>query len=110
MNFVTGLPILANWKGDSYNSMLVIIDQLIKLVQYELVKITIHAPGQAEVIINMAVYYYVVLKSIVMVEACYSHLNFAPCCALFQGPKNLFIAFHPQKNGQTERQNSIIEV
>ncbi len=34
MDFVTGLPISANWKGDSYDSILVIVDRLTKMVYY----------------------------------------------------------------------------
>ena len=32
MDFVTGLPILTDWKGDSDNSILVIVDRLTKMV------------------------------------------------------------------------------
>ena len=32
MDFVTGLPIATNWKRDSYDSTLVIVDQLTKMV------------------------------------------------------------------------------
>ena len=39
-----GLPISTDWKGDSYNSILVIIDWLTKIVHYEPVKVTINAP------------------------------------------------------------------
>ena len=55
MDFVTGLPISIDWKGDSYNSILVIIDQLIKMVHYKTVKITFNAPGFAEVIIDIVI-------------------------------------------------------
>ena len=55
IDFVTGLPILANWKGNSYKSILVIIDQLMKIVHYISVKITINAPGLAKVIIDIIV-------------------------------------------------------
>ena len=65
MDFVTGLPISADWKGDSYDSILVIVDRLTKMVYYEPVKVTIDAPGLAEVIINMVVRYHGVLESIV---------------------------------------------
>ena len=43
MDFVTGLPILINWKRNSYNSILVIVDWLIKMAYYKLVKITLDA-------------------------------------------------------------------
>ncbi len=65
MDFITDLSISADWKGDSYDSILVIIDQLTKIVYYELVKVTIDAPGLAEVIINVVVHHQGVSKSIV---------------------------------------------
>lgn len=45
MDFVTGLPISTDWKSDSYDSFLVIVDRLTKMVHYEPVKVTINAPG-----------------------------------------------------------------
>ncbi len=66
MDFVTGLPISADWKDDSYDSILVIVDQLTKMVHYEPVKVTINAPGLAKVIINMVVRHHRVPESIVM--------------------------------------------
>ncbi len=65
MDFVTGLPISADWKGDSYDSILVIVDRLTKIVHYVLVKVTIDAPGLAEVIINVVVRHHGVPESIV---------------------------------------------
>ncbi len=61
-----GLLILANCKGDSYDSILVIADQLMKIVYYELVEITINAPGLAGVIIDVIMNHYGVPESIVM--------------------------------------------
>ena len=55
MDFVIGLPLSADWKGDSYDSILVIVNRLTKMVHYEPVKITINAPGLAEVIIDVVV-------------------------------------------------------
>ena len=66
MDFITGFPISANWKVDSYYSILVIVDRLIKIVHYIPVKITIEAQGQAKVIIDMVVRHHGVLESIVM--------------------------------------------
>ena len=64
MDFVTGLSISTNWKGGSYDSNLVIIDWLIKMVYYEPVKITINDPSLAEVIQDMVVRYYDLLDFI----------------------------------------------
>ena len=66
MDFVIGLSILADWKGNSYNLILVIVDQLIKIVHYKSIKVTIDALGLAKEIIDMVVYYYRVLKLIVI--------------------------------------------
>ncbi len=65
MDFVTGLPISANWKGDGYDSILVIVDRLTKMVHYEPVKVTIDAPDLAEVIIDVVVRHHRVPESIV---------------------------------------------
>ena len=55
MNFVTNLPILVDWKGNSYDSILVIVNRLTKMVHYKLVKIIINRPGLAKVIKNVVV-------------------------------------------------------
>ena len=65
MDFVTRLPLSADWKGDNYDSILVIVDQLTKMVHYEPVKVTIDAPGLAEVIIDMVVRHHGLPDSIV---------------------------------------------
>ncbi len=66
MDFVTGLSISADWKGDSYDSILVIVDRLTKMVYYEPVKVTINTPGLAKVIINVVVRHHGVPESIIM--------------------------------------------
>ena len=45
--------------------ILVIVNQLIKIVYYEPVKITINTPSLAKVIINVIIHHYGVLESIV---------------------------------------------
>ena len=52
MDFVTGLPVSTDWKGDSYKSILVIVNRLTKMVHYQPVQVTIDAPGLAEVILD----------------------------------------------------------
>ena len=65
MDFVIGFSILANWKGDSYDSILIIVDRLTKMVHYEPVKVIIVVPGLAEVIIDMVVHHHGIPESIV---------------------------------------------
>ena len=59
------LSILAEWKSDSYDSVLVMVDQFTKIVYYKPVKVAM-APGLAIVIIDVVIYYHGVPKSIVM--------------------------------------------
>ena len=55
MDFVTRLPQFADWRDDGYDSILVIFDWLIKIVNYKPVQTTITAPALAEVILNVVV-------------------------------------------------------
>ena len=42
MDFIISLLISTNWKRDSYNSIIVLVVWLIKIVYYKLVKVTIN--------------------------------------------------------------------
>ena len=110
MDFVTGLPILTDWKRDSDNSILVIVNQLTKMVHYKLVKVTINAPGLAEVIIDVVMKHHGLPDSIVTNRGSLFTSKFWSSLCYFLGIKQrLSNAFHPQMDGQTERQNSTIE-
>ncbi len=65
MDFVTGLPVSTNWKGEIYDSILVIVQWLRNMVNYEPVKVKIDAPGLAEVIIDVVVRHHGLSDSIV---------------------------------------------
>ena len=65
MDFVTGLPISTNWKGDSYDSILVIVDRLTRMVYYKPVEITIDASTLTKIIIAAVVCHHGVPNSIV---------------------------------------------
>lgn len=62
---MTGLTVSINWKGETYHSILVIVDRLTKIMHYKLIKITIDALGLAEVIINAVVHHQGLPDSIV---------------------------------------------
>ncbi len=110
IDFVIGLPISANWKGDSYDSILVIIDRLTKMVHYVPVKVTIDTLGLAEVIIDIIVRHHGVPESIVTDRGSLFTSKFWSSLCYFLGiKKKLSTAFHPQTDGQTKRQNSTIE-
>ncbi len=100
MDFVTGLPIFANCKGDSYDSILVIIDRLTKIVYYDPVKVTINAPGLAEVIIDVVLCHHGVPESIVTDRGSLFTSKFWSSLYYFLDiKKKLSIAFHPQTDG-----------
>lgn len=110
MVFVTGLAISTNWKSEIYNSILVIVDWLTKIVYHKLVKITINTPISAEIIIKTVVHCHSLLSSII------SDRNFvftskfwSLLCYLLEIKQRLSIPFYPQTEGQTEMQNSIME-
>ena len=65
MNFVIGLPQSTDWRGNSYDSILIIVNWLTKMVHYEPVQITITAPALAEVILNIVVRHHGLPNSIV---------------------------------------------
>ena len=110
MDFVTGLPVSTNWKGETYDSILVIVDRLTKMVHYEPVKVTIDAPGLAEVIIDVVVRHHGLPDSIVSDWGSVFTSKFWSSLCYFLGIKRrLSTAFHPQTDGQTERQNSTME-
>ena len=111
IDFMTGLPLSTDWKGDSYDSILVIVARLNKMVHYELVKVTIDASGLAEVIINVVVQHHGLPDSIISDQgAIFTYKFWASLCYFLGIKRRLFTAFHPQTDGQTERQNSTMEV
>ena len=111
MDFVIGLPISTNWKGDNYDSILVIIDRLMKMVHYEPVKVTINTLGLAEVILDIVVWPHGLPDSIVSDRGSLFNSKFwSLLCYFFDIKRRLSTAFHPQTDGQTKQQNSTIEV
>ena len=103
MDFVTGLPLSANWKGNSYDSILGIVDHLTKIVHYELVQVTIDASGLAKVIIDVVVRHHGLPDSIISESRAIFTSKFWSSLYYFLGIKRrLSTAFHPQTNVQTE--------
>ena len=95
MDFMTGLPVSINWKVENYNSILVIVNQLTKMVYYKLVKITFDALGLAKVIINVVLRYHRLPDSIVTDQSSLVTLKFWLLLCYFFGIKQrLSTAFH----------------
>ena len=66
MNFIISFLISANWKSNSYDLILVIVNWPTTMIHYKPVKVTIDALGQRKMIINMIIRHYKVLESIVI--------------------------------------------
>ena len=95
MDFVMGLPISTDWKRDSYDLILVIVDWFTKIVHYKLVKVTINALSLAEVIINIVVKHHSLPNSIVANRRSLFTSKFWLLLYYFFGMKlKLFTAFH----------------
>lgn len=60
-----GLPISTNCKSENYNSILVIINWLTKIVYYKAINITINALRLAQVILNVVIWHHGLFNLIV---------------------------------------------
>ena len=81
------------------------------MVNYESVKVTINALGLAEVILDVVVQHHGLSNSIITDWGLPFTLKFwSLLCYLLKIKWRLSITIHPQTDGQTERQNSTIEV
>ena len=100
MDFVTGLPISTDWKSDSYDFILVIIDRLTKMVHYKPVKVIIDTPGLAEIILDEVVWHHGLLDSMMSDRGSLFISKFWSSLCYFLGIKQrLSTTFHPQTDG-----------
>lgn len=65
MDFVTGLLPSKDWRSVKYDSILVIVDHLTKMVYYKAVQKTLTAERLAEVILNAIVRHHGISNSII---------------------------------------------
>ena len=111
MDFVMRLPISTDWKRESYDFILVIVDQLTKMVYYEPVRVIIDVSGLAKVILDVVVQYHKLPDSIVTNRgSLFTSKFWSSLCYFFGIKRKLSTAFYPQTVGQTKRQNSTMEV
>ena len=99
-----------DWKSNSYNSILVIINWLTKMIHYKPVKVTIDALGLAEVLLDVVVWYHGLPNSIMTYKSSLFISKFwSSLCYFLKVKRKLSTIFHPKTDGPTERQSSIIE-
>ena len=100
MDYMTGLPLSADWKGDNYDSILVKVNHLTKMVYYEPVKVIIDVPGLAEIIIDVVVRHYGLPNSIMSNWGAIFMFKFWSPLSYFLGIKRrLYTTFHSQTDG-----------
>lgn len=81
------------------------------MVYYKFVKVIIDIPSLAKVIINMIVHYHSIFQSIFANQGLLFISKFLfSLCYFLDITRKLSIVFRTYTNGQTKRQNSIIEV
>ena len=93
---MTGLPVSTDWKDKTYDSILVIIDRLTKMVYYKPVKVTINALGLAEVIFDMVVRHHRLPNSTITNKDLLFTLKFwLFLCYFLRVKRQLSTAFYP---------------
>lgn len=92
---MTGLPISINWKEEPYDSILVIVNWLTGIVNYELAKITIDTLGLTKVIIDVVVKLHDLFDSIVYNRGCLFTSKFwSSLCYFFNIKLRLSTSFY----------------
>lgn len=109
IDFVIGLSISTNWKSNSFNSILVIVDRQTKIIHYEPVKVTIDASSIVEAIIDIVVCHHGLSDAIGSNCRSVSISKSRSLLSYFLGIKQKHsTVFYPQSNSWSKRQNGII--
>ena len=109
MDFITDLP-PSKGRGKAYDCILVVIDRYTKMARYVPTKKTIDAAQLADVFLSKIVKLHGVPESIVTDRGSLFTARFwSSLCYHLNIKRKLSTAFHPQTDGQTERQNQTLE-
>jgi len=110
MDFVTDLPPSMDAEGSSFDSILVVIDRYTKMALYIAARKTITADELSQVFVNRVVRSFGVPKGIVSDRgSVFTSKFWSALCYILGVKRRLSTAFHPQTDGQTERQNQTLE-
>lgn len=83
IDFITSLPISTNWKKKTDDSILIIINRLIKMIHYKPVMITINTSSLAELMIEVVMRHHGFLNSILRDRVSFFTSNFFVIIRLF---------------------------
>ena len=105
MDFVTDLPL-----SKGYDSILAVVDRLTKMVHYIPCRKTLTAAGLADFFIRDIMRMHGIPESIISDRGTLFTSQFwSSLCFILRVRHRLSTAFHPQTDGQTERQNQTME-
>jgi len=109
MDFITGLPPCKR-KGDVYDSILVVVDRYTKVALYIPTQKTVSATELAETFFERVISRYGLPDGIVTDRgSVFTSAYWSDFCFYTKAKRRLSTAFHPQTDGQTERQNQTLE-
>ena len=110
MDFITDLPPSKDEQGQTYDSVLVLIDRFSKYVQYLPVNKTINAQMLANLIKEKCFLKVDQPHSIITDRgSAFTSQYWSDLCFYLKIDHRYSTAFHPQTDGQTERQNQELE-
>ncbi|GAB7357799.1 hypothetical protein MBLNU459_g0615t2 [Dothideomycetes sp. NU459] len=110
MDFVTGLP-PSKARGSVHDAILVIVDRYTKVALYIACSKTITATQLADIFVERVISRYGTPKGIVSDRGTvFTSAFWQEICVALKVRRRLSTAFHPQTDGQTERQNQTLEL
>jgi hypothetical protein len=110
MDMITGLPPSADGATKVYDAILVVVDRFTKMAKYLPTQKTLDAAGLANLFYKRIICSFGTPWSIVSDRAgLFTSQFWSSLCFYMKARRQLSTAFHPQTDGQTERQNQTLE-
>lgn len=108
MDFITGLP-TSKWENKSYDAILVIVCLLTKFAIYEPTRSDMDAEGLAKTLYRRLLDFTVPKHIVSDRGSLFTSAFWSAFCHYLAVRRRLSTAYHPQTDGQTERQNQTLE-
>ncbi|SLM35629.1 gag polymerase env protein [Lasallia pustulata] len=110
MDFITDLPLSSTYGSTTWDSILVVVDKLTKMAHYIPVRKTMSVADFIEVFIQDVVKHHGMPEVLVTDrDKLFTSEKWTSFCFHMRCRHNVSTAFHPQTDGQTERQNQSLE-
>jgi transposase InsO family protein len=109
LDFITGLP-PSKWRGGVYDAVLVLVETFTKFAVYIPCRKDIDAPELAELMYDRFVSFLGMPQNLVSDrDTLFTSKFWSSLCYYLGAKRKLSTAYHPQTDGQTERQNQTLE-